>query len=70
MWERGGMERRGSRKEGMGTAGYRQVVEEGCKALGEAHTSWPFGDGCTGEGDTSQPSKGELPSQGSRYLNI
>lgn len=30
----------------------------------------PFGDGCTGEGDTSQSSKDELPSQGSRYLNI
>lgn len=46
VWERGGMERRGSKKEGMGTAGYGQVVDEGCKALREAHTSWPL---CTEE---------------------
>lgn len=35
MWERGGMGRRGSWKEGVGIADYRQVMEEGCKAMGK-----------------------------------
>lgn len=62
---------------------YRQVVEDGCKVMGELvyveatlhrrgrlGTERGLGDGDTGEGDTFQPLRGETPSWGSRYLNI